>query len=191
MTDGPQVLLKSVTHRNTRVPGGRHGYAFSQVGGPFEALTSTFRNAPCALTRRRPGVQVPQRPRQSTWSVLVSGGSGGESGFRVPLRSAFGSVRDRDVRAAFKGSVSSASREAELAFASEVVRVKSPRQAPLLRSGEADRRPQVRDPRRLRVSPERTCKAGVAQGVRLATADAATQGQLDGSHAVEARSPIR
>jgi hypothetical protein len=45
-----QVRAKSVTYRDTRVLAGLHGYAFSQVSSCFEALTSTFRNAPSALS---------------------------------------------------------------------------------------------------------------------------------------------
>jgi hypothetical protein len=47
-----QVLLKSVTHPDTQIRAGLHGYAFWQVSGCFDALTSTFRNAPSALKRR-------------------------------------------------------------------------------------------------------------------------------------------
>ena len=61
--EGYQVLLKSVTHRDTRVRGGLCGYAFAQVRQRFDALTRIFRNAPSALTRRRSQVRGLQRPQ--------------------------------------------------------------------------------------------------------------------------------
>jgi hypothetical protein len=54
-----QVRAKSVTYRDTLVLAGLHGYAFWQVSGCFEALTSTFRIVPSALTRRSSQVRVP------------------------------------------------------------------------------------------------------------------------------------
>jgi hypothetical protein len=58
-----------------------HGYAFSQVSQRFEALTSAFRNTPCALTRRRSQVRGLQRPLG-----LAGDGAAGPSQIRVRSR---------------------------------------------------------------------------------------------------------
>jgi hypothetical protein len=89
-----------VTNRDTRVPHGLHGYALSKVSERFDQLTSTFRNASCALTRRRTGVRVPQRPLRTGWPAVFF------LRFEVDV--------DREVLHP-RGGVSSASPEAEVA----------------------------------------------------------------------------
>ena len=64
---------------------------FSQVGHRFDVLTSTFRNAPSALTRRRTGVRVPQRPREPAGQHVFSWLFAVQSDREVRVRS----VRDR------------------------------------------------------------------------------------------------
>jgi hypothetical protein len=154
-----------VTHGDTRIHAGLHGHAFWQVSGCFDALTSTFRNAPSALTRRRTGVRVPQRPLRTGWSAVFFWRFSVEFDREVRLRS----VRDRNLRVASNGSVSSASAAAEVTLASEVMSVKCPGQVPRFRSGDVHRRPQVRASRRLRVSrvrPSSGCRGGCSVGGR-------------------------
>jgi hypothetical protein len=100
-----------VTNRDTRVPHGLHGYALSQVSERFDQLTSTFRNASCALTRQRTGVRVPQRPLRTGWPAVFFLRFEVDVDREVRLRS----VRDRDVVLHPRGGVSSASLGAEVA----------------------------------------------------------------------------
>ena len=95
----PQVRVRSVTYRNRQASSGLTGTRSCRSAVLFGALTRTFRNALRALTRRRPGVRVPQRPSESAGQQSSCVAPPGRVDREVRLRS----VRDRDFSCSVRG----------------------------------------------------------------------------------------